>query len=150
MRGPLFRLLVAWTLPLAVAVITPTARAAHGYRVGATLAPTAGVMASQARGSFSGTLKEGKLLWTLLYFDLSGPPTFTRIEIGASGKGGGASVRLCIHCRNSRSGATRIGPMLLAAILQHRAYVTVHTTKHASGEIRGLLVVKNRRFRSLH
>jgi hypothetical protein len=110
--------------------------------VSARLAPAGDAARSRARGSLSGTVHDGTLLWTLLYSDLSGLPTFTRIEVGTSGKGGGGAVRLCIHCRNARSGSTRIGPTLLAAILHHHAYLTVHTARHPAGELQGLLVAK--------
>ena len=92
-----------------------------------------------AHGLFTGTLKGGKLTWTLTFAKLTGPAAAAHIHMGAMGTSGPVVVPLCGPCKSTVKGTSAISGALQAAFSKHKLYVNVHTAKNPNGEIRGQL-----------
>jgi CHRD domain-containing protein len=95
-----------------------------------------------ATGLFTGTAVESandraRVTWRLTFSNLSGRAVAAHIHTGRVGKAGGVMVALCGPCRSGQRGTARISHAQLRTIRAGSAYVNVHTTKNAVGEIRG-------------
>ena len=129
--------------------------AAHGdsYKVSATLKartevprPT-GVLAG-ATGSFTGTAVElandkARVTWKLTFSHLSGRAIAAHIHLGKPGKAGPVARALCGPCRSGQKGTGVLTHAQFAKVEAGAAYVNVHTTKNAAGEIRGQIKVSD-------
>ena len=95
-----------------------------------------------AVGLFTGKAVEQKndrasLTWRLTFSKLSGQATGAHIHVGRPGKAGAVMLPLCGPCKNGQRGAASITHAQLTTIRAGGAYVNIHTTKNAAGEIRG-------------
>lgn len=120
------------------------------YKVGATLTVKAEVPAPEgaagATGTFTGSYKEnasgaGVLTWKLSFSRLSGAATGAHIHMGKPGVAGAVIVPLCGPCTSGKTGKATVSKSVIAALEGGKAYVNVHTTKNAGGEIRGQVKV---------
>lgn len=96
---------------------------------------------ANARGTFTATLAKsdtgGVLTWQLAFSGLTGPAIAAHIHLGERGQPGPVIVPLCAPCSSGASGTANLNPTVVAAIQDDRAYVNVHTSLNAPGEIRG-------------
>jgi CHRD domain len=96
---------------------------------------------TNARGTFTATLTKSDtgavLNWRLAFNNLTGPSIAAHIHIGERGQPGPVVVPLCAPCTSGASGTANVNPTVLGAIQDDRAYVNVHTTLNAPGEVRG-------------
>lgn len=96
---------------------------------------------ANARGTFTATLTKSDtgavLNWQLEFSNLTGPSIAAHIHLGERGQPGPVVVPLCAPCSSGASGSANVNPTVLAAIHDDRAYVNVHTSLNAPGEIRG-------------
>jgi CHRD domain len=91
-----------------------------------------------ASGTFKATLTGTTLKWALTYKNLTGPAIAAHIHLGARGKDGIALVALCGPCKSPMSGsANSVTDDVATLMLKGGAYVNVHTSENAEGEIRG-------------
>ena len=120
------------------------------YKVAATLSAKAEVPApvgaAGAKGTFSGKYVENKngsavLTWALNFSRLTGPGTAAHIHMGKTGVAGNVIVPLCTPCKSGMTGKVTIAKTVITALEGGKAYVNVHTTKNAGGEIRGQVKV---------
>ena len=119
------------------------------YKVGATLSAKAAVPApngaARATGTFTGTYVENKkgavFTWKLSFSRLTGAATAAHIHMGKPGVAGGVIAPICGPCKNGMTGKASISKSVIAALEGGKAYVNVHTTKNAGGEIRGQVKV---------
>jgi len=101
--------------------------------------PPSGVSA-QARGTFTGTIAEGRsprLNWRLSFRGLTGPALQAHVHVGRPGVAGPVVVTLCGPCATGAKGSAPISAAVRRALLDGTAYVNVHTDRNGSGEIRG-------------
>jgi hypothetical protein len=135
---------------LVVVAFAPAAARVETYKVSAALARNAEVpkpkgVAALAKGAFTGTYVENKtgavLKWKLTYSHLTGRALAAHIHTGKPGVAGPVVVPLCGPCHTGQTGTAKISKAVVAALEGHRAYVNVHTTKNAAGEIRGQVKV---------
>ena len=100
--------------------------------------PTAPVGAG---GVFTSTVTKDRnaysIAWKLTFRRLSGPAVAAHVHRGRAGVAGSVIFALCGPCRNGHTGRATIGKGVAEAMRRGTAYVNVHTTKNASGEIRG-------------
>lgn len=121
----------------------PTASAAPlrftaTLNVAQTVSPHATGTKAGAAGTFTATLTGTTLKWTLTYSHLTGAAGAAHIHLGARGKTGIALVTLCGPCHSPISGtANSVTDDEGSLMMTGGAYVNVHTTKNAEGEIRG-------------
>lgn len=102
--------------------------------------------ASEASGSFTGTLKGRRLHWTLRFAKLTSKPAGAHIHTGRKGRTGPVVVVLCgTNCHSPMSGTATLSASFLKAMKAGGTYVNVHTTKNPSGEIRGQVKVTTRK-----
>jgi Cu/Zn superoxide dismutase len=96
-----------------------------------------------ARGTFTGTLTKtgstGRLAWRLTFARLTGRAVAAHIHIARRGRPGPVALPLCGPCRNGARGTATANAALLNALEAGRAYVNVHTSRNAPGEIRAQL-----------
>ncbi len=96
--------------------------------------------ASDARGSFSAAFPRSgarpRFLWTLLFFDLTGPVVKADLELGR-----GVLFTLCRPCKAGQSGSTKLTQRGRRLIESGGTSVNVRTTKNPGGELRGRLLV---------
>ena len=91
-----------------------------------------------ASGTFTATLTGTNLKWKLTYKNLTGTAIAAHIHLGARGKNGIALIALCGPCKSPMSGtANSVTDDVAGLMLKGGAYVNVHTSKNAEGEIRG-------------
>ncbi len=95
-----------------------------------------------ATGLFTGKTVElqndrARLTWRLTFSKLSGRALQAHVHIGRPGKAGNVMVALCAPCRSGQRGTATITHAQLRTITAGNAYVNVHTTKNAAGEVRG-------------
>jgi CHRD domain-containing protein len=132
-------------LALTLAGLAAAAGTSDTYAYKATLTkgaevpkPTAPATAS---GAFTATVVEGatsaSLSWTLTFRGLSGKAVGAHIHRGKPGVAGPVIVPLCGPCKSGKKGKATITKAVAEALERGRAYVNVHTTKNAAGEIRG-------------
>jgi hypothetical protein len=81
------------------------------------------------------------LKWKLTFSKLSGAATAAHIHKGKAGVAGPVVVPLCGPCRSGQTGKATISKSVVSALEAGNAYVNVHTTKNANGEIRGQVKV---------
>jgi hypothetical protein len=137
-------LLAGAVVSLAIVAFAPAA-ARDTYKVSATLTAKAEVPAQKgaplAHGLFTGVYVEHKggatLTWKLTFARLSGRALAAHIHAGKRGVAGPVLVPLCGPCHGGQTGKLQITERTIAAIEGGRAYVNVHTTRNAAGEIRG-------------
>lgn len=77
------------------------------------------------------------IAWTLTYRNLTGGAQAAHIHKGRPGKAGPVVVGLCGPCSSGRKGKAKVSKSVASAIKAGTAYVNVHTTRNAAGEIRG-------------
>ena len=103
--------------------------------------PTGAV--SNARGTFSATVTKSdtgaSVTWQLSFNGLTGNANAAHIHTGAVGSPGPVVLALCGPCSSPASGTGALTQAALDAIQAGTAYVNVHTTTNAPGEIRGQL-----------
>ena len=93
----------------------------------------------RAGGSFSAKLTGTTLTWKLTFSHLSGKAIAAHIHLGKKGKAGPVALALCGPCRSGQKGSGLLTHAQFARVEAGTAYVNVHTTKNAGGEIRGQL-----------
>ena len=97
---------------------------------------------ANARGTFTATVDaSGSISWQLTFSGLTGNANAAHIHTGAPGSPGPVVVPLCGPCQSPVSGTGNVTEAVVAAIESGNAYVNVHTTANAPGEIRGQLGV---------
>lgn len=101
--------------------------------------PAQVVRDTKAKGLFTGKLVGRKLTWKLTFSGLTGPATAAHIHMGAVGKAGNVVIALCTPCKSGVHGKKTISRAVKKALMHHKLYVNVHTTKNPNGEIRGQL-----------
>ena len=99
-----------------------------------------------ATGSFTGTAVElandkARVTWKLTFSHLSGKAIAAHIHLGKPGKAGPVALALCGPCRSGQKGSGMLTHAQFAKVEAGAAYVNVHTTKNAAGEIRGQIKV---------
>jgi hypothetical protein len=96
--------------------------------------------AARANGRFTATaVKTGAsavLSWRLTFSKLTGRAVAAHIHLGRRGVAGPVAVTLCGPCRSGVAGRSTVTGQVLAALEAGRAYVNVHTSRNAAGEIR--------------
>ena len=128
-------------------VLAATGIAAAGsiYTYKSTLMPGAETPKPKApagaKGTFTGTVTENgstrTLKWKLVFSGLSGQAVAAHVHKGKAGVAGPVIVPLCGPCKSGQTGTMKITSSA-ADVLEHGlAYVNVHTSKNAGGEIRG-------------
>jgi hypothetical protein len=141
---------IAVVLAAAALVVAGLAAARESYKVSASLnvaqeVPKQVVKTPNARGSFSGTVVNGKkatLKWTLSYSHLSGKATAAHIHVGKRGVAGNVLVALCGgNCHSGMRGTATFSKDVVDKIERGTTYVNVHTAKNPAGEIRGQVKV---------
>ena len=133
----------AAALGIAGVAVAGSIGSTHSYR--ATLAPGAEVPKPKApagaKGGFTATVTSSgstrTLHWKLTFGGLSGPATGAHVHKGKAGVAGAVIVPLCGPCRSGQTGQTKVSKATADLLESGRAYVNVHTTKNAAGEIRG-------------
>jgi hypothetical protein len=100
---------------------------------------------AKAKGGFTATVVEAgdkiTLKWKLTFSGLTGKVGAAHIHKGKKGKPGGVILALCGPCRSGQTGTASIPESTNSAIEKGLAYVNVHTTKNAAGELRGQLAL---------
>jgi CHRD domain len=138
---------------LAFAGIALAAAQGDSYKVSATLkarteVPKPTGVPAGATGSFTGTAVElandkARVTWKLTFSHLSGKAIAAHIHLGKPGKAGPVALALCGPCRNGQKGSGTLTHAQFAKVEAGAAYVNVHTTKNAAGEIRGQVKVSD-------
>jgi len=140
---------LAWLVAAAVAAAA-VASAAATVHVRAELRSSAVVPrpvgALRASGSFSATFPaEGarpRLLWTIIFGDLTGPAVEADLHVGRPAVAGGVLFPLCRPCKSGQSGSTKLTQRGVRLIESGRTYVELRTPKNPAGEIRGQVLVR--------
>ena len=134
---------VAIALTLTGLAVAAAATDTYTYRAaltkGAEVPKPKGAPAT-ARGTFTATVVEGataSIQWKLTFSGLSGKAVGAHIHRGKVGVAGPVLVPLCGPCTSGKKGKATIPNSVAEALERGRAYVNVHTTKNAAGEIRG-------------
>jgi len=101
-----------------------------------------------ATGTFTGAAVElandkARVTWKLTFSHLSGKAIAAHIHLGKVGKAGPVALALCGPCRNGQKGSGMLTHAQFAKLEAGGAYVNVHTTKNAGGEIRGQVKVSD-------
>jgi hypothetical protein len=130
--------------------LASSAKTVSTYR--AVLAPGSEVpkpkAPAKAKGIFTATVTaDGNLRtirWTLTFSGLSGKAGAAHIHKGKAGVAGGVILSLCGPCRTGQTGQAKISKDAADALEHGLAYVNVHTTKNAGGEVRGQAKLVNR------
>ena len=82
---------------------------------------------------------KARVTWKLTFSHLSGKAIAAHIHLGKKGKAGPVALALCGPCRSGQKGSGLLTHAQFARVEAGAAYVNVHTTKNAGGEIRGQL-----------
>jgi hypothetical protein len=94
-----------------------------------------------AKGLFTATVTENgstrTIQWKLTFSGLSGKAVAAHIHRGKAGVSGGVLLALCGPCKTGQTGQAKISKDAADALERGLAYVNVHTTKNAAGEVRG-------------
>jgi hypothetical protein len=93
--------------------------------------------ADKGTGRFTATLTGRTLRWKLTFKSLTGPAQAAHIHFGKRGVAGAVGLPLCGPCTSGAHGKARVTLTLARTLKKGNAYVNVHTTKNANGEIRG-------------
>ena len=92
---------------------------------------------SDARGTFSATLRGGELAWRINYTGLPNEPlVIADIHVGKPGDFGPVAVRLCDDCRSGQHGTKRLTRRELE-LLRSDSWVTLITGDYPNGVVRG-------------
>jgi hypothetical protein len=95
-------------------------------------------VATRGRGTFSGSLRAGRLTWRLSFSGLTGPAAAAHIHLGLADAANPApAVSLCSPCRSGMTGTVNVRSAVAGRIVRGGAYVNVHTPRNPAGEIRG-------------
>jgi hypothetical protein len=97
---------------------------------------------ANAAGLFKATSVErsngtARITWRLTFSHLTGKALASHIHLGKPGKAGPVAITLCGPCKNGQKGVSTATKAQFKAIESGGAYVNIHTTKNAAGEIRG-------------
>src|SRR5262245_35846943 len=95
-----------------------------------------------ATGLFTATLSRhsdgsGTLSWKLTFRRLTGAATAAHIHLARPGKSGAVAIPLCAPCSSGVTGTSPASATVVKTLLRNGAYANVHTSRNASGEIRG-------------
>ena len=100
-----------------------------------------------ARGVFTATVTESgstrTISWKLTFSGLSGKAVAAHIHKGKAGVAGAVIVPLCGPCKNGQTGKVKVSKDVADVLERGGAYVNVHTSKNAAGEIRGQIKLLN-------
>jgi hypothetical protein len=135
---------------LSVAAVALASAKMGIVRVHAELQPSVGLPrptdAAHAAGSFTATFPRSaprpRFLWTIVFFDLTGPAASADLHVGPSDSAGGELFPLCRPCKTGQSGSTNLTRRGIRLIESGRLYVVVRTTTNPRGEIRGRLLIR--------
>ena len=140
-------------MALAFAGIALASQQGDTYAVSATMRARSEVprptgVPAGATGSFTGTAVElandkARVTWKLTFSHLSGRAIAAHIHLGKAGKAGPVALALCGPCRGGQKGSGMLSHAQFAKLETGGAYVNVHTTKNAAGEIRGQIRVSD-------
>lgn len=96
---------------------------------------------ASAKGAFTATVtvsdSGSAIKWTLTFRGMSGKVVGAHIHKGKRGVAGAVLVPLCGPCTSGKKGRSAITKSVATLLQRGGAYVNVHTTKNAAGEIRG-------------
>ncbi len=94
--------------------------------------------ARNGTGSFTGTIRGGRLTWTLRFSGLTGPAGAAHIHLALAGAANPVpTVPLCGPCRSGQRGTAPVTAAVARRILRGGAYVNIHTGRNKAGEVRG-------------
>ena len=97
--------------------------------------------AAGAAGAFTAIVTESgstrTIAWKLTFTGLTGRAVAAHIHKGKPGVPGAVIVPLCGPCKSGQTGQVKISRDVADLLESGRAYVNVHTSKNAGGEIRG-------------
>src|SRR4051812_12059295 len=93
-----------------------------------------------ASGKFTATLTGLTLSWRLTFTRLTGRAVAAHIHLGRRGVAGPVAVPLCGPCLPGAHGKVTVSAKTKRALLAGTAYVNIHTTRNAAGEIRGQIL----------
>ena len=96
---------------------------------------------SHGTGTFTGTVENGKLHWTLKFSHLTGKATAAHIHVGKKGVSGNVLIPLCGPCTAHEMGTVKLDAMQLRDVRKVALYVNVHTKRFPNGEIRGQVTI---------
>jgi len=103
--------------------------------------------AAGAKGAFTATVTASgstrTISWKLTFSHLSGEAVAAHIHKGKPGVPGAVLVPLCGPCKNGQTGQLKISKDAADLLESGLAYVNVHTSKNATGEIRGQVKLIN-------
>ena len=103
--------------------------------------------AAGAKGAFTATVTESgstrTISWKLSFSHLSGKAVGAHIHKGRPGVPGAVLVPLCGPCRSGQTGQVKISKNAADLLESGLAYVNVHTSRNAPGEIRGQVKLIN-------
>lgn len=130
---------------LALASLAAAATTSDVYTYKASLSAGVEVPKSKApagaKGAFAATVtvsdSGSTIKWTLTFRGMSGKVVGAHIHKGKRGVAGAVLVPLCGPCTSGKKGRSTITKSVATLLQRGGAYVNVHTTKNAAGEIRG-------------
>lgn len=134
-------LLAVGTLVLILA--SPAASSSSGTALSASLTASQAAVSGTASGHFTGSLQwpnssGGTLTWTLSVSGLSGAPKAITANFG---RAGALAVALCTRSAKSCAthGSVSVSSTVAELLPKGLISVTVATTRHPQGEIRGIV-----------
>ena len=145
LRGVRFFPAIAVVVALVVCGLALGAHRRSGVDFQAKLTPAQEVLRvrSKASGRIDARLwrtpSGGRIKWSLVFERLSSPALAATIHEGRAGTAGPVLIRLCGRCRRPAGGILRVSPKQANALLHAPTYVTIATSKHPAGELRGQL-----------
>ena len=148
---PKLALSIAIAVALAIVGVALAGSAARTYTYRAAMSPGGEVPKPKApagaKGAFSATVTESgstrTISWKLTFSGLSGKAVAAHIHKGKAGVAGAVIVPLCGPCKNGQTGKVKISKDVADVLERGVAYVNVHTSKNAAGEIRGQIKLLN-------
>ncbi len=135
--------IVLFALATTAAALAAVTKESYSYKATMTVKQEVPKPSAPAKagGSFTATVTENgtkrSIRWTLSFHNLSGKAVAAHIHMGKPGVAGGVIVPLCGPCKSGGTGRASISTDAGDALEDGNAYVNVHTTKNAAGEIRG-------------
>jgi hypothetical protein len=148
---PKLALSIATAVALAIVGVALAGSAARTSTYRAAMSPGGEVPKPKApagaKGAFSATVTESgstrTISWKLTFSGLSGKAVAAHIHKGKAGVAGAVIVPLCGPCKNGQTGKVKISKDVADVLERGVAYVNVHTSKNAAGEIRGQIKLLN-------